>query len=203
MQASAGGGLLQSVMTRKWIIFVALFVSVVLLDQVSKAWIVTNVSFRGGEIEVIPHFFKIVHAQNPGAMAGFLGSFAYRRQLFLAFTCVAIYMVVQMMAQLPNRERYQSTALGLIAAGAIGNAIDRVHKGTVTDFIHNYTDSPSVMHAIDVANGYLPIRIPYAWPTYNVADISLVVGVGLFLIHYLFFEPKAAPKAAPSEAEAA
>jgi signal peptidase II len=75
-----------------------------------------------------------------------------------------------------------STTLGMIMSGAIGNAIDRIHKGTVTDFIRVYSDSPSIKSWLIETFG------TNEWPSFNVADSALVVGIILFLLHYIFLE---------------
>jgi signal peptidase II len=62
-------------------------------------------------------------------------------------------------------------ALPLVLGGAIGNLVDRVRLGYVVDFIH--------MHW----------RHRSHWPTYNVADIAITVGIGLMLLEYIL-EPR-------------
>ena len=64
------------------------------LDQASKLWIEANLAFRVDQIEVIPGFLSIVHAQNPGAAFGLLGGFGNRHAVFLLFTLFALYIVV-------------------------------------------------------------------------------------------------------------
>ena len=74
-------------------------------------------------------------------------------------------------------------ALGLISSGAIGNAIDRAMKQSVTDFIRVYTENPTLKEML--------INSPYGsaeWPSFNVADAAIVIGMGMFVIHWLFLE---------------
>lgn len=154
----------------------------VLVDQVTKFWVYFNLEYGKDEITVIPGFLSIVHAQNPGAAMGMLVDFEHRIVLFLIFTVVAIAVLWNMYKQLPDEDRFQSTTIALILSGALGNVIDRLHKQTVTDFIKMYVEWDPLEKWL-IAN----LRTN-EWPTYNVADAAIVVGVGMYLVHYLFFE---------------
>ena len=138
------------------------------------------------KLRLYPVFFSIVHAQNPGAAWGILRDFEYRHYLFLSFTVVAIAIVVDLFRRLPKEDWFMSTTLGLILSGAIGNGIDRVHKGTVTDFIRVYAESPSIKTWLIDTFG------TNEWPSFNVADSALVVGIILFMLHYIFLEEEEA-----------
>ena len=154
----------------------------VVLDQVTKIWIVRNLRYGRDEIDVIPGFLSIVHAQNPGAAFGMLTTFEYRMQLFMVFTLVALGVIWSMYRETPRNDWFQSAVLGLLTAGAIGNFIDRAHKQTVTDFIHVYWDrEPGRSWLIDVFG-------TYHYPSFNVADSSIVVGIGIFLIWFVFLD---------------
>ena len=111
------------------------------LDQWSKIWIQNNVALYREELPVIPGFFSIVHAENTGAAFGILNDSPYRMWVFAAFTVVALGVLLQMLWQLPKDDKLQNVALGLIMSGAVGNAIDRVVKQSVTDFLKIYTDN--------------------------------------------------------------
>jgi signal peptidase II len=179
----------------------------VILDQITKYWVYTSLKYNQDEVTVIPGFLSIVHAQNPGAAMGLLRDYEYRQYLFLVFTLIAVAVVVDLFRRLPKEDWFMSTTLGLILSGAIGNAIDRVHKGTVTDFIRVYTEQPSLKNWLTQTFG------TNEWPSFNVADSALVVGVILFMIHYIFLEedidleedeetPADPEKTEPSEATA-
>ena len=101
--------------------------------------------------------------------------------------------IIDLLRKLPEEETFLATTLGLIFGGAVGNAIDRVHKGTVTDFLRVYTDNPD-------AKIWLIERFgTNEWPSFNIADAALVIGVGMFLIHYLFLEePEGEQSAVPA-----
>ncbi len=169
--------------TRNAVFFVSCLIGLV-LDQLTKWWIVNNVAYRTGEIVVIDGFLSIVHAQNPGAAFGALGSFGNRYIIFGIFTVVAFYVVFDMFRKLPRSDWFMSLALGLILSGAIGNAIDRIRQRYVTDFIRVYSDAPSVKAWLIENFG------TYEWPSFNIADTALVIGVGMFIFYSLFLEKK-------------
>ena len=169
-------------MNRKNVIFLAVVLAVIVLDQATKWWVEANLVFRTDDIEIIPGLLSIVHAQNPGAALGILRDFAFRRWLFIGFTIVALVIILNMQRQLDAKLRFLPTVLGLICGGALGNGIDRVTQGTVTDFIRVYTEHPGLS---DVLVSWFGTA---EYPSFNVADSALVVGVGLFIVHYLFLD---------------
>ncbi len=169
-------------MSRKTIVFLVTFILGLALDQATKLWVYFNVDYRTEHIEIIPGFFDIVHAQNPGAAFSFLADWEYRHYLFLSFTVIALGVIFSMFKQLPKGDAMLSAALGLIASGAVGNAIDRIHKQTVTDFLHFYTNSPTLKPWLIENFGMS------SWPSFNIADAALFIGVAIFFIHSLFFE---------------
>lgn len=172
-------------LSRKSLVFLAVSAVTVALDQVTKWWVYAHIDEGYGEIEVIPGLFSLVHAQNPGAAIGLLRDFEYRMWVFYAFTVIAVGIIVDLWRRLPRRDWFHSATLGLILAGAVGNAIDRVAKQTVTDFLRVYTEIPSIKAWLIDTFG------TYEWPTFNVADSALVVGVAVFLGHYLFLDDNA------------
>lgn len=185
-------------MSRKNVWFAVVALVGIVLDQVTKFWVYWNLDYATESITVIPGFFDIVHAQNSGAAMGLLATFAYRRWVFLGFTVIAVGVILNMQHQLKARERFLPVVLGLIFSGAIGNAIDRVHKGTVTDFLRVHSEGAPGLE------GWLVRQFGTGeWPSFNVADSALVVGVALFVIHYLFLEEKPTEAAAAPAADAA
>ncbi|MCB9690060.1 MAG: signal peptidase II [Alphaproteobacteria bacterium] len=169
------------------VLFAVTAVVGLVLDQATKWWVVHNLPEGTGEIVVIPGFFSIVHARNPGAAFGMLRDFEYRHWVFLAFTIVAGFVIADMFRKLKPNDGFMGAALGLVLSGAIGNAIDRVLYRFVTDFLRVYIDTPSVKQWLIATFG------TYEWPSFNVADAALVVGIGMFVIHQLFLEKKEAP----------
>ena len=168
----------------KYLVFLLITVGVVALDQITKILVYTNLRQGRDEIKIIDGFLSIIHAQNPGAALGLLGDKDPNTRLLIfgAFTIVAAVVLLHMLWQLPRSDRFQAAMLGLIFSGAIGNAIDRVHKRTVTDFIKVYTDQETLKAWLTNHLG------TNEFPTFNVADSAIVVGVALFLLYYLFLD---------------
>lgn len=170
-------------------LFFVIAVLGVVVDQVTKWLVIQHIAFRSEEIVVIPGFFSLIHTRNTGAAFGFLNDFEYRMYVFAGFTLVAVAVLVHMVWQLPKDDRFQTVALALITSGAIGNAIDRVYntvandKMYVTDFMLNYIDSPA-----GVKSWLIDTFGTNEWPAWNVADSGIVVGLGMFIVYYLFIQ---------------
>jgi signal peptidase II len=193
---------------RKTIVFLSVFVIGVILDQATKIWVYTNLEYRRDEIKVIDGFFSIVHAQNPGAAFGMFGDLPFRQYLFLIFVAIAIGIVIDLWRRLPPNDNWLSLTLGLILSGAVGNGIDRVHKQTVTDFAMVYTEVPwirDLIASIQMGPFHFCNSVRCEWPSFNVADASLLVGVGLFMVHYMIWgeEDEMAKEAAATDDDAA
>ena len=169
-------------MSRKYIVFTIITVLFTLFDQLTKLWVVENIKYRVDEIPVIEGFLSFVHAQNRGAAFGIMQG---QMIVFAIFTIIALGVLGQMLWQLEADDSFQSFALGLIASGAIGNGIDRAYKQSVTDFIRVYTDNPSVAAWLQENFGTTE------WPSFNIADAAIVIGLLMFLFHFLFLEKDA------------
>ena len=183
-------------MSRKYVIFLVVTLALVALDQWTKHLVMTHITYRTEEIQLISGFLSLVHAQNKGAAGGFLGGFEHRMIVFGVFTIVALGVLGHMLWELPANDRFQSTALAMITSGAVGNAIDRVDKQSVTDFVRVYTEHPTLKPWLIDMVGMAE------WPSFNVADAAIVVGLLLFFVHFLFMEKDdkklaADPPAAP------
>lgn len=163
-------------------LFAGVAVGMTVLDQITKVWVRNNLLERSDRIVVVDDFFNIVHAENPGAAFGFLNDSPYRMWVFAAFTVIALVVLFRMFLELPDDDRFQNVALGMIVSGAVGNAIDRVLYQSVTDMIDMYV-------AHDALGPWLRERFGTThWPTYNVADVAIVAGLLMFGFHYLFLE---------------
>ncbi len=179
-------------MKQKYILAGLVALVFVILDQASKIWVVKNIRYQ---VEEIPVFdtsflsFSLVHAQNRGAAFGVM---AGQITFFIVFTALALGLLVYMLREVPDDDRFQTTAIGLILSGAIGNLIDRIDKGSVTDFLRVYTEHETLSAWLIKS----PLR-SNEWPSFNVADAGIVIGLGMFAIHYLFLEKDQA--AVPSE----
>lgn len=135
---------------------------VLLLDQATKWWILTQVMVPPRILE-ITSFFNLVLVWNRGISFGMLGGgAAWQAWLLAAFgTVVAGGLLFWMQtARLP---RVPSVGVGLIVGGALGNVLDRLFHGAVVDFLDFH------------AGGY-------HWPAFNLADSAITVGVAALLL---------------------
>lgn len=167
-------------MSPKLAVFLGVMGFWVALDQATKAWTIWRFPQPGiGEVEIIPRFLSLVHAQNFGAaFSSMEGQFG----LFAVFTVIATVIVLDLLRRLPRDATFMAAVLGMILSGAVGNGIDRLRLGHVTDFIKVYTEYPPL-------ESWLVERFGTAtWPIFNIADSVLLVGIGVFLVHYLFME---------------
>lgn len=148
-------------MRSKNLLFLAVAATVVLADQLTKAWILGNLRLHDG-FSVVDGLFNIVHARNPGAAFGFLAHAApwFRSVFFLAVTIAAIGLILHYLRQTRDGNLPLVLALALILAGAVGNLIDRVRFGEVVDFLDFYIGSAH-------------------WPAFNVADTAISCGAAL------------------------
>ena len=146
------------------IIPVGIAALVIIIDQLTKLWIMTNFALYEQQ-NVIPGLFDLVYVTNTGAAFGFLaGSKNLLRQVFfVGVALVALVVIVYAYGHLKRQGKIFVYALGLIGGGAIGNLIDRLRFGSVVDFLDFYLGS-------------------YHWPAFNAADSAISVGVGLFML---------------------
>lgn len=127
----------------------------VLIDQFSKF---LAVEFLKTPVKLFGNFLSLDKSLNPGIAFGI----RFDQWLILLATIVLIFLIVKITLENLNTENHLTRlTLSLILGGAIGNMIDRVLYGQVTDFISS----------------------PF-WPTFNLADVFIVVGVVLGLIFY-------------------
>lgn len=154
-------------MMQKYVRFSIISLGVVLLDQVTKILVLHYMPLHDS-ISIIPGFFSLTHVHNPGGAFGFMAqnSSPLRHWLFLLAAFFALGMILYFYHQTPRTHPFFGFALALIFGGAIGNLIDRLRFGEVVDFL-------------DVYIGYMH------WPTFNVADSAVTVGVIIFLFHVI------------------
>lgn len=143
----------------------AAFVIILVLDQLSK-WAILRELGPGAssdEIELIPGVLRFIFVRNTGSAFGlFQGS----SEILKVVAIVAILALAAYYARAAARDWVLALALGLQLGGAIGNVIDRFRYGYVVDFIN----------------------VP-RWPTFNIADSAITVGVALLMYALLFRDP--------------
>jgi signal peptidase II len=145
-----------------WTIAITVFA----LDQATKLWIVTQVPFNpmhshgiGSDIEVIRGFFYIIHVGNTGAAWSMFSGRSVTLALLAAGTLAAIFFWRH---TLGLKHPLSQICFGLLCGGIVGNLIDRLVHQHVIDFIDLHFGS-------------------YVYPTFNVADSAICVGVILYL----------------------
>jgi signal peptidase II len=151
----------------RWLMAV-IAVAVIVLDRVSKIWIVSHIQ-SGNAIVVIPKVFRLTHVLNSGAAFSMFEtspSPVLVRNLLIAFSVVAVLVVLALLWKMGRTVSVTSVALALILGGAIGNLYDRWRLHYVVDFLEVH-----IVH--------------YHWPDFNVADSAIVVGACLLLLELL------------------
>jgi signal peptidase II len=144
----------------------AIAAAVVLLDQLTKLW-VTSVFPLGGQREVIPGLFRLVHTRNRGIAFGLLGSSGPLMQTLLLAVVVAVVAVLMWQLSHGNGDRVAGVGLALVLGGALGNLTDRLLRGEVVDFLNVYVRLGGREHE---------------WPSFNVADSCITVGAALVIL---------------------
>jgi len=118
-------------------------------------------------VTLIDGFLSFRYVENRGAAWGFLSNSEspWRGPFFVGVGLVALTVIFMLVRSAPAERRFLITALALIAGGAVGNIVDRVRYGYVVDFI--------VWHP------------GLEWPTFNIADALIVVGVAMMVIEVI------------------
>ncbi len=139
--------------------------AVLILDQVTKLWLlfVLDIGHRGA-VKITP-FFDLVLAWNVGISFGwFQNDSQFAQIVLMVIKAVAVIVLAIWMAR--SRTLIATLALGLIIGGAIGNAIDRFAYGAVVDF--------ALFH-VQIGGK------PFNWYVFNLADVAIVAGVAALL----------------------
>lgn len=157
-------------MSRRWKLFTIIGLLSLIADQVTKIWARTLPTFTtpdgrtfGKTVEVIPNFWDWRLSHNPGSAFGLFGETDGSRIFLSIIGILAVVAIFWMVKKAREDQTRLAVALGLVAGGAIGNLVDRILYGVVTDFV--------------VWKYY-----EHEWPTFNVADVTLVVGVALLFL---------------------
>jgi len=144
----------------------AVIILLVLIDQLSKFLISTKLVV-GGSILVIPNFFALTYVQNRGIAFGMFFGYVW---VFVVITVLFLIVIFFILKKIQSK-RYLlcRVAVQFIAAGAVGNLIDRAFRGYVVDFFNFYG----------------------IWSyVFNVADVCINIGAGLLIIYFVFFDKK-------------
>lgn len=143
------------------------------LDLGSKAWAWQAVRIEGRK-RIIDGLLHFEFAFNTGSAFGMLNDQSWARVFFIVVTVGALLYLTWLAVTLPTVSRLPFTAIGLITSGALGNLHDRLFR---TMLVFGQGERHGVVDFIVVF--YWPKK---RWPAFNLADVFLLVGVGLFLI---------------------
>ena len=198
---------------RKYVILLALALSVVVMDQITKYVVLSDLTYAlddapdaSGRLKlflseapalgfdgyhfrskqsftIFENFFCFRYAENPGAAFGLFRSLpeAARGPLFHLVSIGAVLLISFYFSKLSGTERKERWALWglpLVLGGAIGNYLDRLARGFVIDFLE--------AHWFDKA----------AWPSFNIADMAICVGVGMLVVDSIVRKEAKKPRAA-------
>jgi len=136
---------------------------VLIIDQLTKAWVRASMAL-GERIELLP-VLSWLHLENPGAAFSFLANAGgWQRWFFVALALAFSVWLLWELSRLPQQgQRLLAIGHGLVLGGALGNLVDRVHAGAVTDFV--------LVHW----------REAY-FPTFNVADAAITLGAAIWIL---------------------
>jgi len=145
---------------------------VVTLDQITKAVIERTLSLHD-TITVIPGILSIWYVRNPGAAFGVMSNLPDSVRFFflVGVSSIAMILIVYLFIQGERGRTRYLLSLAFIFSGAIGNLIDRVLMGEVRDFIDLYI---GIHH----------------WPTFNLADSAITIGLVFLAYEILVVEPR-------------
>lgn len=192
----------------------ALFLAVVSIvslvaDVASKLWAESR--FPEGTysppVIVVENHLSFVMAHNKGGAWGLLQgeNENVRRPFFLLVSVAAILFIVTLYRRLQPRQHALKWGLPLVLGGALGNVFDRIRYGHVIDFIDYRADW--IKRLNELVQKYYPKHVVTDhWPTFNVADIAICVGVALMAVDMLTSrrgKPETLPPDVPVEPEVA
>lgn len=148
-------------------VFLLLSLAVLVLDQWSK-WLVEVNLEPHQMVSVIPNLLNLTHVRNTGVAFGLFAAHGDTMATWVlsVIGIGALVFVGLYFRQVPRDETVLLAALALVLGGAVGNLVDRLASGGVTDFIDFFVGS-------------------YHWHTFNVADSAITIGIGLMILSSL------------------
>ena len=142
-----------------------LAVLVFVLDHLTK-WLVRSKMDLHEAIELIPGFARISYVRNSGVAFGLFAEIqsVWKPYILASMAVIAVVVILMYSARMPSNRVLLQLALAITLGGILGNFTDRILHGFVVDFIE--------LHIKDV----------FHWPTFNVADSAITIGIGLLLV---------------------
>jgi len=147
---------------RRWVLFAALGIGVLVLDQLTKAALTSSLA-PSQSVDVLGSWLRIVYWTNSGILFGMLPQSA---PAFAIVSAAVVGLIVLYHARV-GRGLVTTIALGLLLGGALGNLIDRVHYGAVVDWI-------------DMGVG------EWRFWTYNIGDAAITIAILLLMLMAVF-----------------
>jgi signal peptidase II len=138
-----------------WLLFAVI---VFIIDIASKFWILNNFALYES-VNLLP-FFSITYVRNIGAA---FSIFQGQRWMLAAVAFIVSMIIAYMLYRNNHKQKQENFSLSLILGGALGNLFDRLYHGFVVDFL-------------DVNFGN------WHYPTFNIADCAICLGIGLFIL---------------------
>ncbi len=145
-------------MLNRWLGISAL---VIVLDQLSKAWIISHFAF--GESLTVLSVFNLVLAHNTGAAFSFLNDAGGMQRWLFSFIAIAASVWIVWLLRRHSAQVLFALALSMILGGALGNLIDRLAYGYVVDFLSFHWDE-------------------HYFPAFNLADSAITCGAFLLIL---------------------
>jgi signal peptidase II len=133
---------------------------VLAFDILTKMVVQALLPLNGGPREVLGELLRWNHIRNAGAAFGLLQG---GRVFFVIVSCLSVVVILYLVLARRVRTRASLIGFGMILGGALGNLLDRLWLGMVTDFI-------------DIGLGL------YRWPVFNVADMGVTLGVLVLVV---------------------
>jgi signal peptidase II len=172
-------------------------------DVTSKAWAEIFLSRRtmlDPAVVLVKNHLSLTLAYNKGGAWGLLhdASESVRRPFFLLVSVLAIAFIVSLYSRLSPTQRALKWGLPFVLGGALGNLSDRITRSSVIDFIDFRADWIEKMNAL-IARTAKGWTITDHWPTFNVADVFICVGVALMAVDMITSrrKPRKTPASAP------
>ncbi len=141
--------------------------TIIILDQFTKHLIRTNMTL-GDMITVIPGIFSITYIRNTGAAWGIMSGL---NSLLIGLSIVMLAVLIIFRRSFITDTLIHKIAAGLMIAGIVGNLIDRMRLSYVVDFLHFYIGK-------------------HQFPSFNVADSAICIGVALYIFSQIFEQKK-------------
>jgi signal peptidase II len=138
---------------------------VLLIDFLTK-WVVRVRLDPNQSVEIMPGYLQLSYWENSGVAFGLFNAVAsvWKPYILAALAVVAVVVIVVYSAYMPPERKLLRVSLAIIIGGILGNLADRIVRGYVIDFID--------FHIYDT----------FHWPTFNVADSAITIGIALLLI---------------------